>query len=155
MDDLKIIFYLVVTLLWFFFNNYRKLQKKARERRDQQPGRESQENSETPEFNWEEIFGKGSSSAETPDIEPDIPQAQPVEITRRQPLARSTPSEMMEKSFRKNTKDEIRTLKTSQRPGLRKALKKRTAGSVRSRKIRRSNWKKAVVLSEVLHPPYV
>lgn len=155
MDDIKIIFYLVVTLLWFFFNNYRKIQKQARERRNNQPEPENTPDSETPEFDWEEIFGKGRQSTETPEPEPktrhEAPSRQPVRNSRTRQFTAPVQN-VVDKTL---PSGDGLNFASSQRRDVKRSLKKRFSHSSRSEKIRRTNWKKAVILSEVLHPPYV
>ena len=155
MDDIKIIFYLVVTLLWFFFNNYRKIQKQARERKKNQPEKEPTAEPETPEFDWEQVFGEGRHTTEAPDFETEtIKEASQRPRTFRSGEASRKLPERKQLDLPVSLNEGAES-KPTKRTNFKRSLRKRVSNSNRSKKIRRSNWKKAVVLSEVLHPPYV
>ena len=159
MDDLKIIFYIVVTILWFFYNNYRKVQKKARERDiTESPG--PIENEQDEPFDWEREFFPSETQEKKP--EPLVK-----ELTTRELQPPNT--ELQESTVPKSTipasQNDLKSIfdpsklhGTERRPE--KVISRKISARRQKKKkplydLKGTNWKKAVIISEVLNPPYL
>jgi hypothetical protein len=154
MDDLKMVFYIVVAIIWVIYNNYKKITKAAQERNPAKP---------TPDViteNWPPV---------------NFPRESPV-IEKRQTVERQKVSHPRAKIVKEPLKgrDPIRKFSTVSRSS--KSTSYRTApegGSIQPSKIvhfedesfgfetpnlvleeiRNTDMRRAVILSEVLKRP--
>jgi len=159
MDDLKIIFYIVVTILWFFYNNYRKVQKKARERDISDSPDPIEKEPETP-FDWEKDFFPTESVEQKPEpvTKELITNKLPEQKRVLKPLISS---ERTRPTLHYDVKPGLSSIQRGDNLTLLNKevspikLPKRRKNKNPLYDLKRTNWKKAVIISEVLNPPYL
>ncbi len=156
MDDLKIVLYLVVTVLWLFLNNYKKIQKQARERKLAMP----QQDTAAPEaeFNTSPAPAK-SENKSMKEIRKEL-QMKDLKGRHSAKSKKDTAFKFQGHRDDPNKYQEIIIREggdflASEKVNFKIAPAKEDYENHLLEEINETDWKKAVVLSEILNRPYV
>jgi hypothetical protein len=155
-EDLKIVFYIVVTLLWFFYSNYRKLKKKAKER-DISNAPDTDNRQEGKDYEWErDIFPPTSPEWAPDETRKALDYSElPKNDTNPLPKLLETPALEVISDEKKKYSQKKDKLSGSNRLFVKIASRKKNMKTSILREINQTNWKKAVILAEILKRPNV
>lgn len=155
MDDLKVVFYIVVAIIWVVYNNYKKISQASKKRDISKPAGEI-----IPE-NWPKVELPRSKRSPR-NLQSPAKQVIPSErkslvkqtLKVREPLKREPVSERSRKSEKYESIIEGGMTKPSKVVHFEEAQKGTDEPNLVVEQIRNTDFRRAILLSEILNRPY-
>ena len=155
MDDLKIVLYIVVAIVWMIYNNYKKIGSDAKKRNPAQP------TPETDEFEWpDESPSEPYQSTKGQPVDTYKPTIQKEKVPTREKLKREPLSKTGLNTKKRAeplflSTNEGGTIQPSSVVNYEDNQNVELSNENWAYKIRNADYKKAIILTEILQRPYI
>lgn len=155
MDELKVVFYIVVAIIWVVYNNYKKISDASRKRDFSKPTKEViAENWPKVELPRKNTVGKNLKQFEKQSVNTPKPLLSRPPLKSREPLRRATLTQKPVQSLSNRIPVEGGILEPSKIAHFEEVQLSSEEPNLIVEEIRNVDMRRAIILSEILKRPY-